>query len=113
MRLVRLACVIGCLAVPGPALAHDGPVCGSREVLDAVARLLVQAGSGARVEAGSVGQVPTARPDTVLCAVRLLDRFYDTNRFGVVPLVQPEVFEYTVRRVRTSLLVAPLVTRRG
>ena len=113
MRLIRLACALGSLTVTAPVFAHDVPVCGSPEVLEAVVRLLVQTGSAAQVEAASVGQVPTARLDTVLCGVRLLNRFYDTNRFGLLPLVQAEVFEYTVRRVRGSLLVVPVGTRRG
>lgn len=113
MRLIRFACLIGCLAAPASVLAHDGPLCGSPEVLGAVARLLAQAGSGARIADVSVGQVPTARQDTVLCAVRVLDRFYDTNRFGLDPLVRPEVFEYTVRRAGTGVLVSPVGTRRG
>ena len=106
MRLIRFAFVLGCLASPAPALAHDGPICGSPVVLEAVARLLAKAGSAAQVEGRSVGQVPTARLDTVLCTVRLLDPIYDTNRFGPIALIRAEVFEYTVRRARTALLVA-------
>ena len=106
MRLIRFACVLGCLASPMAARAQDGPICGSPVVLDAVARLLAKAGSAAQVEGRSVGQAPTARLDTVLCTVRLLDPIYDTNRFGPLPLLRQEVFEYTVRRVRTAVLVA-------
>ena len=106
MRLIRFACILGCLASPVPVFAHDGPICGSPAVLDAVARLLAQAGSAAQVEGRSVGQVPTARLDTVLCTVRLLDPVYDTRRFGPLPLVRPEVFEYTVRRARAAVFVA-------
>ena len=106
MRLIRFACVLGCLISPAPALAQDGPICGSPAVLEAVARLLAKAGSAAQVEGRSVGQVPTARLDTVLCTVRLLDPIYDTNRFGLVPLVRSAAFEYTVRRARIAVLVA-------
>ena len=106
MRLIRLACLLGCLAAPAPALAYDGPICGSPVVLEAVTRLLAKAGSAAQIEGRSVGQVPTARLDTVLCTVRLLDTIYNTNRFGPVPLLRPAVFEYTVRRARTAVLVA-------
>lgn len=104
---IASACFFGCLALPAPVLAGDGPICGSRVVLDAVAGLLSHAGSGAQVDGRSVAQFPTARPDTVLCAVRLTDRFYDTSRFGLVPILRPEVFQYTVRRARTALLVTP------
>jgi hypothetical protein len=107
MRRIPLAYVLLCLVIPLRALAGDGPICGSTAVLDAVAGLLSQAGRNAQVDDRSVGQVPTARPDTVLCAVRLRDQFYDTNRFGLVPIVQPDVFQYTVRRARTALLVTP------
>ena len=107
MRQIAFACLLGCLVLPAPVLAGDGPICGRAGVLDAVAGLLSKAGSEARVDDRSVGQVPTAQPDTVLCAVRLTDRFYDTRRFGLVPIVHPEVFQYTVRRARTALLVTP------
>ena len=105
MRQIAFACLFGCLVLPTPVLAGDGPICGSAVVLDAVAGLLSKAGSSAQVDGRSVAQVPTARPDTVLCAVRLTDRFYDTSRFGLVPIIRPEVFQYTVRRARTALLV--------
>ncbi len=107
MRRIAFAYLIGCLTLPGPILAADGPICGSRVVLDAVAGLLSKAGSFAQVDGRSVGQVPTAQPDTVLCAVRLTDQFYDTRRYGLVPVVRPEVFQYMVRRARTALLVTP------
>ncbi len=107
MRRIAFACLLGCLALSAPVHAGDGPICGNAVVLDAVAGLLSKAGSGAQIDGRSVGEVPTTRPDTVLCTVRLRDRFYDTNRFGLVPVVRPEVFQYTVRRARTALLVAP------
>ncbi|MGI4953528.1 MAG: hypothetical protein ACRYGM_17120 [Janthinobacterium lividum] len=107
MRRTTFACLLGCLALPAPVLAGDGPICGSTVVLDAVTSLLSQAGSDARVDGRSVAQVPTARLDTVLCAVRLRDEYYDTSRFGPVPILRPEVFQYTVRRARTALLVTP------
>lgn len=107
MRQIAFACLLGYLAFPAPVLAGDGPICGSAVVLDAVAGLLAKAGSGAQVDRRSVGQVPTAQPDTVLCAVRLTDQFYDTTRFGPVPIIRPELFQYTVRRACTALLVTP------
>ncbi len=106
MRRITFAFLLGCLIIPMPALAGDGPICGSAAVLDAVAGLLSKAGSNAQVDDRSVGQVPTARADTILCAVRLRDQFYDTNRFGLIPIVRPAVFQYTVRNTRTALLVA-------
>lgn len=106
MRRIPFAFLLGWLVIPFPALAGDGPICGSTAVLDAVAGLLSKAGNDAQVDGRSVGQVPTARADTVLCAVRLRDQFYDTNRFGLIPIVRPDVFQYTVRRARTALLVA-------
>ena len=105
MRQIPFACLFGCLVLPAPVLAGDGPICGNAAVLDAVAGLLSKAGSAAQVDDRGVGQVPTARPDTVLCAVRLRDQFYDTNRFGLVPILRPEVFQYTVRRAPTALFV--------
>jgi len=105
MRRIPLAYVLLCLVIPLPACAGDGPVCGSAAVLDAVAGLLSKVGSDAQVDGRSIGQVPTARADTVLCAVRLRDQFYDTTRFGLIPIVRPDVFQYTVRRARTALLV--------
>lgn len=107
MRQIPLAYVLLYLVISLPACAGDGPVCGSAAVLDAVAGLLSKAGSDAQIDGRSIGQVPTTLADTVLCAVRLRDRFYDTSRFGLVPIVRPDVFQYTVRRARTALLVTP------
>lgn len=107
MRQIAFACLLGYLAFPAPVLAGDGPICGNAVVLDAVAGLLSKAGSSAQVDGRSVAQVPTAQPDTVLCAVRLTDRFYDTPRFGLVPVIRPELFQYTVRRARSAVLVTP------
>ena len=107
MRQILFTYVLGCLLLPSPVLASDGPVCASAAVLDAVAGLLSKAGSAAQVDGRSVGQAPTAQPDTVLCAVRLWDHVYDTDRFGPIPVLRPDVFQYTVRRARTALLVTP------
>ena len=92
----------------GP-LAHAGelprPVCGRNEVLDVVADDIAQRGINAVILPGSVGQVPTALPDTVRCAVRLQTTFFDTNRFGAVPQVRLSVLDYTVRAGRNGLFV--------
>lgn len=107
--LLRLLPILlaSALAIPA-AMAHAGPVCGSPEVLETVARMIAARGSDARIEPGPAGQVPTAQPHTVLCAVRVLERFYDTNRFDLAPQYRHQVYEFTVRQGRNGLFVDAL-----
>lgn len=90
-------------------LAHAAepprPVCGRNEVLDVVAGDIAQRGLDAVILPGSVGQIPTALPDTVRCAVRLQTTLFDTNRFGTVPQFRLSVLDYTVRAGRNGLFV--------
>ena len=90
-------------------LAHAGepprPVCGRNEVLDVVADDIAQRGLDAVILPGSVGQIPSALPDTVRCAVRLQTTVFDTNRFGAVPQIRLSVVDYTVRAGRNGLFV--------
>lgn len=100
-----LAVLAAPVAAPVAALADAGPVCGRPEVLDVVDGILAARGSAARIEAGMVGQAPAANPAAALCAVRLLDRYYDTSRFGPVPQYVERTFRFTVRRARNGLFV--------
>ena len=90
-------------------LAHAGepprPVCGRSEVLDVVADDIAGRGLDAVILPGSVGQIPSALPDTVRCAVRLQTTVFDTNRFGAVPQYRLSVLDYTVRAGRNGLFV--------
>ena len=98
----------GSLASLGPcaqAAEPPRPLCGRSEVLDVVADDIAQRGLNAVILPGSVGQTPSALPDTVRCAVRLQTTFFDTNRFGDVPQVRLSVLEYTVRAGRNGLFV--------
>ena len=87
------------------ATAYAGPVCNSPEVLEVIARMSAARGRDARIEPGPAGQIPTEQPHTVLCAVRVLERFYDTNRFDLAPQYRHQVYEFTVRRGRNGLFV--------
>ena len=105
---VFVAILAGSLAGFGPparATEPPRPVCGRNEVLDVVADDIAQRGINAVILPGSVGQVPTALPDTVRCAVRLQTTFFDTNRFGAAPQVRLSVLDYTVRAGRNGLFV--------
>lgn len=89
--------------------AHEppwqAPVCESPEVLARVAGVL-----GARGRAGVLvplaGQVPTALPEVVSCAVTLREVTYDTDRFGLSPITHEQLIGYTVRRGRNGLFVS-------
>lgn len=89
--------------------AHEPPrqalVCESPEVLARVAGVL-----GARGRAGVLaplaGQVPTALPEVVSCAVMLREVSYDTDRCGLRPITHEQSIEYTVRRGRNGLFVS-------
>lgn len=96
------------LAVVGPlaqAAEPPRPVCSRNEVLDVVADDIAQRGIDAVILPGSVGEVPTALPDTVRCAVRIQATSFDTNRFGTVPQVRLSILDYTVRAGRNGLFV--------
>ena len=106
-RLVALifAGSLAGLGLPARAAEPPRPVCGRNEVLDVVADDIAGRGLDAVILSGSVGQVPTALPDTVRCAVRLQTTFFDTNRFGEVPQLRLLVLDYTVRAGRNGLFV--------
>ena len=103
--LLRFASAVLAIAASGAVAAHPGPVCGSPEVLGIIARLVAAQGNAAQIEPGPAAQVPTASPQTVLCAVRVLETFYDTNRFDLVPQYQHKIYEFTVRQGRNGLFV--------
>ena len=90
---LRLAALVIFAVASSCARAHPGPVCGSPEVLRVVEQLVAERGLAAVIDPGSVGEGPTARPQTVLCAVRLHGEFYDTDRFGPVPQPWTQRFE--------------------
>ncbi len=105
-RQVWLAAVV--LASLGPAARSAGlpqPVCGRDEVLDLVAGDIARSGMDAVIVPGSIGETPTARADTVRCAVRLQATSYDTNRYGYVPQVRLMILEFTVHAGRNGLFV--------
>ena len=60
---------------------------GQNEVLDVVADDIAGRGLNAVILPSSVGQVPSALPDTVHRAVWLETTFFDTTRVGKVPQV--------------------------
>ena len=105
LAVLMLAGTLAGLGPPAPAAEPPRPVCGRSEVLDVVADDIAGRGLSAVILPGSVGQVPTALPDTVRCAVRLQTTFFDTNRFGGVPQVRMSVLDYTVRAGRNGLFV--------
>ena len=107
-RWLAVLILAGTLAGFGPparAAEPPRPVGGRNEVLDVVADDIAGRGLNAVILPGSVGQVPSALPDTVRCAVWLQTTFFDTNRFGAVPQVRMSVLDYTVRAGRNGLFV--------
>lgn len=81
------------------------PICGSNEVLNVVADDIAQRGVTAVIVPGSVGEIPTARPDMFRCSVRVQTTYFDTNRYGGVPQVRLSILEFTVRAGRNGLFV--------
>ena len=94
------------LLLSGPALAEPlVSVCARAEVLDIVADDIARRGTATLIVPGDFGQVPTARPDTVRCAVRVSTRTIDTNSRGYVPLDQISIVEFSVRTGENGLFV--------
>ncbi len=87
------------------AAAPPQPVCARNEVLDVVADDIAQRGVTTVIMPGSVGEIPTARPDTFRCSVRVQTTYFDTNRYGTVPQVRLSILEFTVRAGRNGLFV--------
>ena len=104
-RFLPAALILAALSPFAHAAEPPRPVCGRNEVLDVVADDIAQRGLNAVILPGSVGQIPSALPDTVRCAVRLQTTVFDTNRFGAVPQVRLSVLDYTVRAGRNGLFV--------
>ncbi len=102
MRSFLAAILVG-LAVPGVAGA-ELPVCARPEVLREVAAELAGQGVAGRLDAASVGEV-TGSGALVRCAVRVLDRRFDTDRRGYLPYYVVTVRQYEVRQLRNGLLV--------
>ncbi len=84
------------------------PICTRTEVLDVVADDIARSGAAAVIVPGAVGEIPTALPNTVRCAVRLQTVIYDTNRYGYVPQVRLSIVEFTVHAGRNGLFVDPI-----
>lgn len=93
------------LGSPAQAAVPPQPVCSRAEVLNVVANDIAQRGVTAVIVAGSVGEIPTARPDTFRCSVRVQTTYYDTNRYGTVPQVRLSILQFTVRAGRNGLFV--------
>lgn len=87
------------------AQVAPGPICARNEVLDVVADDIARRGIPAVIVPGDVGQIPTAMPGTIRCAVRLSETYYDTNRFGYAPQLRRSIVEFTVRSGRNGLFV--------
>ncbi|MBC7801173.1 MAG: hypothetical protein H7Z10_11170 [Gemmatimonadaceae bacterium] len=105
MPNARLACLF--LLLTGMAHAADRlpSVCGRPEVLGVVADDIARGGTDTVIIPGDFGEVPTAQPDTVRCAVRVNTRIVDTNRFGYVPQDRQSIVEFSVRTGRNGLFV--------
>ena len=82
-----------------------GPVCGLPEVLDVVAQELAAQGVHGGLDERSVGERSMPGGATVLCAVKVLLPYYDTDHFGYAPQFRLVVRTYRVRRQPNSLLV--------
>lgn len=92
-------------ALLSPASFLDGPVCGLPEVLGVVAQELDAQGIHGELDGGSVGERSAPGAPAVLCAVKVLVPYYDTNHFGYAPQLRMVVRGYRVRRQPNSLIV--------
>ena len=109
MSQARSVWLTAFLLSEGPAALRaevlPGPVCSRPEVLDVVATDIARNGVASTIVPGGVGEIPTVLPGAVRCAVRVSTRFFDTNRFGLVPQYRVSVLEFTVRSGRNGLFV--------
>ena len=102
MRAFVFAALLS-VALPRTAAAGEPfvPVCARPAVLDRVAALLREAGRPMRLEAfptgeASVGRELAGRERIVHCATRGRVLGYDTNRYGMQPVDEVFVVNYTL-----------------
>ena len=96
---------VGLLLASAACAAPPPPVCSQSEVLRVVADDMARQGAPASFVLGTAGEIPTARPDIVRCAVQVQATTYDTNRYGYAPLARLSTVEYSVRAGRNGLFV--------
>jgi hypothetical protein len=93
-----------------PAFAEPGPpagACSQAKVLEAVQDRLRQAGQPARLEPGSVGQMPGTQPGIVHCAVRVHATVYDTPHHGRVPVETVQNYQYSLELRKNGIFLLP------
>jgi hypothetical protein len=93
------------LVQSGPVMA---PVCALPEVLDVVAAKLQEQGVHGEIDGTSVGERSEPGAPTALCSIKVLLRYYDTDRFGEGTQYRMVVRSYRVRRQPWSFLVTLL-----
>src|SRR3954453_7799130 len=85
---------------------RPGPVCARPEVLALLTENLKRAGQPFALEAAGIGEVPGATPGHVLCAVRVHRTVYDVPRYGVVPIDEPSVVQYTLELRQNGIFLS-------
>jgi hypothetical protein len=96
-------CSIPCLAFAGGV---PGAVCQRDEVVQFVTEAIQGATFKAKIDHHTIAEVPTSTPDVVRCYANVRIIFYDTPRFGPVPLITYQTREYSVRKLVNGFEVA-------
>ena len=90
---------------PAAAQPAPPPVCARPAVLQRVAEILQQAGRELELDPEPIGEVSTAPGPLVRCAVRGHTIGYDTNRYGLSPLYEPIIVNYTLELRQNGIFV--------
>jgi hypothetical protein len=100
--------LLGLCSMPCSAFAGGvpGAVCRRDEVVRFVTDAIQGATFNAEIDHHTIAEVPTSTPDVVRCYAYVRITFYDTPRFGHVPLITYRTREYSVRKLIDGFEVA-------
>jgi hypothetical protein len=96
-------CSLPCSVVAGGV---PGPVCKREEVVQYVTNSIQGSAFNAILDHRTIAEVPTSTPNVVLCYAWVRITFYDSPRFGPLPLTAYQTREYSVRKLVNGFEVA-------
>ncbi len=90
---------------PAVAQPTPQPVCARPAVLQRVGEILHEAGRKLTLDPAPIGEASITPGRLVRCAVRGHMIGYDTNRYGLSPLYEPIIVNYTIELRQNGMFV--------
>lgn len=105
-RVIALLLLVGLLPLaPAAAQPVPQPVCARQAVLQRVDEILHEAGRELTLDPAPIGEISITPGRLVRCAVRGHIIGYDTNRYGLSPLHEPIIVNYTIELRQNGMFV--------